>query len=476
MKLVICGLVLIVFGITLSAPFQFDDHSLFAGASVWLPLQTRPLTYATFWLNRALGGENPIGFHLVNLIAHGVASLLLLSTLSLLIPPRAAFLAAIIFAVHPLQVEPVAYIFARSSMLATMFCLASLHAWLRDKHWVAAVLFVLALLSKEECAAFPVAIAALDYLIRKKPLRAGPIAAMLAAAFGAVAWVAAATIATPGSGAGSQAGIAPLDYFFSQGTVLLRYARLLVFPTGLSIDPQIAHASPAVGLACWIVIAIAAAATFRLEAGKWFAIGLILILPTSSFFPAADLAVDRRLYLPMIALSSAAGLIINSLRSKWVVPALAIAMAAVSLVRVQVWRTEKNLWADAAAKAPEKVRPKLWLLKLSGEAPTQQEAADLRRLAPDDPVVASELGKALLTAGRNNEALSEFGRAVALSPHDATAYNNRGAAYLALGLKEPAVESLIKALEIDPCLTSALENLSRAGVDVTSRSTQRCAQ
>jgi tetratricopeptide (TPR) repeat protein len=445
--LLLCAAILLVFGMTLASPFQYDDHSLIAGPSVWLQSQTRPLTYATFWINRALGGDNPLGYHAVNLSLHLAASLLLLSALRRIIPPQAAMLAVFIFAVHPLQVEAVAYIFARSTLLATLFCLLSLNLWLRDRPWLAVAAFALALLAKEECAAFPVALALLP---DKRPVNLKPIAAMLAMALTAVARVALATASIAGSGAGSQAGVSSVDYFLTQGTVILRYARQLFIPSGLSIDPLIPLVPPLTGLLSWLLIALAC------RFNRWILLALILILPTSSIFPAADLAADRRVYLPMLALSAAGGLLLSRINRSWIAVAV---LAAVSFQRVQVWKSEQSLWADAQDKAPSKLRPKIWLLRTSTNPVSNETANSLRSLAPDSPAVANELGRAFMIEGRYQEALAEFARAVALAPTDALAYNNRGAAFLALGLREPAIESFKEALKLQPDLTEAKENL-----------------
>src|SRR5436309_5212949 len=84
---------LVAFGASLGAGFHFDDYAIFADPAitsasgwweVWRPVQTRPLTYFTFWLNYQLGGRNPAGYHAVNLALHLAAVLLLYDVLCLL--------------------------------------------------------------------------------------------------------------------------------------------------------------------------------------------------------------------------------------------------------------------------------------------------------------------------------------------------------------------------------------------------------
>ena len=153
------------FGRAVNAPFHFDDYALLVdpviqspagGLEVWRPMQTRPLTYFTFWLNWRLGGFDPIGFHAVNLAIHIVSSFLVLLCLRRLMPERAAFIAAFVFAIHPVQTEAVVYVFARSTLLSSCLAFAAFLSWLRGRHWMAVAWFAAALLAKEEVAAFPV--------------------------------------------------------------------------------------------------------------------------------------------------------------------------------------------------------------------------------------------------------------------------------------------------------------------------------
>ena len=94
---------------------------------VWLPLQTRPLTQFSFWANHALGGgsgeANPLPWHLVNLLLHAVNTWLVWRIAMRMLPSQGAWIAAALFALHPLQSEPVNYVFARSTLLMTTFCL-----------------------------------------------------------------------------------------------------------------------------------------------------------------------------------------------------------------------------------------------------------------------------------------------------------------------------------------------------------------
>src|ERR1035441_804007 len=163
-RLILLAAALLAFVASLGSGFNFDDYAIFADPAlqsargwleVWAPLQTRPLTYFTFWLNRQMGAGDPLGYHLFNLAFHLAAVLLAWECLRRLLPARAAWIAALLFAIHPLQAEAVDYVWARSIVLASLFCFAALWVWLEGRVWLCVAYFAAALLAKEECAAFP---------------------------------------------------------------------------------------------------------------------------------------------------------------------------------------------------------------------------------------------------------------------------------------------------------------------------------
>lgn len=100
--LIVMAGALVVFGASLGASFHLDDYTLFSDPAitspsgwwyVWRPLQTRPLTYFTFWLNYQLGGQNAIGYHAANLALHLFALWILYPVLLRLLGKKAAWIA-----------------------------------------------------------------------------------------------------------------------------------------------------------------------------------------------------------------------------------------------------------------------------------------------------------------------------------------------------------------------------------------------
>lgn len=463
------------FALVLAGSFHFDDYSLFRDPAitspdgwveVWRLVQTRPLTWFTFWLNYQASGASPAPYHAVNLALHAAAATTLLLCLRRLVDERVALVAALLFAVHPFQTEPVAYVFARGTLLCTLLCLIALWLTLRRLDGWAVAAFGLALLAKEECAAFPLFLMALKLTDKPERRRFGPEFAMIALALAAGARVIWATTVIRGAGAAFGAGIGPVEYASYQGLALVRYLRMLVIPWGFSVDPELVVSAGLRALA-WLVVAGAAIVALRWwrdrGPGFWFAAGLLLIAPSSSILPANDLAADRRMYLPMIAFSVFLSLLLARGR-RWFGVATIIALAGVSMGYSWIWRSERSLWTEAVSRAPAKVRPRIWLSRavLPVEAlPLLDEA---QKTAREDDAVASEQGRVFLELGRPADALSAFGRALALKPGDADAVNNRGVALELLGQRDAAVQDFQRALAMDPCLFHARLNLKRQGV------------
>jgi len=134
--------------------------------STEVPSQYFPLTYTTFWLEYKLWGLNPAGYHIVNIALHTINALLVWLLLSRLSVPG-AWLAAAIFALHPVHVESVAWITERKNVLSCMFYLLAIVAWLKFTikpmipHWkyyfLAIALYALAIFSKTTACTLPAA-------------------------------------------------------------------------------------------------------------------------------------------------------------------------------------------------------------------------------------------------------------------------------------------------------------------------------
>lgn len=464
----------LVWGWSIFGPFHFDDHSMLRDPrvtdsggwwQVWLPLQTRPLTQFSFWLNYFLSGANALPFHAVNLLLHALNTWLVWRVLSRLTTASgeaaaaaAATIGAMVFALHPLQSEPVNYVFARSTLLMTAFCLFTVWFWIEDRYWPALGCFVLALLAKEECVTLPLALLLIDRMRGRRP-RYWMAGGMLVAAGLAGVRAVVATRATPGAGAGFGAGITPVAYFEAQGVVIWRYLRLLIVPFGFTVDTEVAQPEVWVAALGWAAIAGLCVVAY---CGRWWWVLMlfVLLIPSSTIFPAEDLAADRRMYLPLFAVG---GLVAGFawLRGRVVAVAVLLSLGAVSAYRTAfVWSSERALWQEAVERSPGKVRARIQLARTLDAAEAEAVLAEAAKMAPQDADVPNELGLILLRNGRAPEALAAFGRALALQPGSPMMLNNRGVALMELGQAKAAQADFVRALERDPCLADARRNLA----------------
>lgn len=462
---------LAAFGGSLFSGFHFDDYGMLQDPAITLPdgwarcwrwMQTRPLTWFSFWLNYRVSGREPMLWHAVNLALHAACAVVLYRLLRR-VAPAAAWLAALVFAVHPIDAEAVDYVYARATLLCALFSVLAIDSWMRERQWTSVAWFALAVLAKEECVSMPLVLALYSLVRGELRRRVLALGAMIGIAALAGIRVIAAIRVTGMKNIGANAGISPLAYLSEQGIAILRYIGLVVFPWAFTVDPQITEPLWVWRVLAWLILsALIGVAAIRLrdvKAAFWILAGLILLIPSSSIFPAADLAADRRMYLSMMAFAAAIGLL---LPKRWTAVIL-IVLASLSIERSYVWASDERLWGEAVRLAPDKVRPRIQLARAVVPEEALQVLQDAARIAPQDPDVATELARVYLELHRSADALAQAGRALAFKPRDAHALNNRGAVLLAMNQTAAARRDFMESLRIDACLEEARQNLERSG-------------
>ncbi len=491
----------VIYGPAMHGPFLFDDLFLpFANPAapleplrLWL-LGVRPTLMFSYWLNYEISGASPSAFHLLNVEIHAVNSILAFF-IALNLFRRAglaqknrlvlAAFSGILFLVHPLQTESVAYIAGRSESLASFFFLAAYTIFLYRKReavsWrvstAIVALFALAVTTKENMAALAPALILTDCFWNSKgawkAIKANwrlyaPLAIFAAAGLLFVA----VALSTSKSAGFHLRGAAWYQYFFTETRAIWVYLGLFVFPIAQSGDHDfsISHTVFEHGAALAIAaLCVAVAAAFRGRkryplAAFGFFLFLVLLAPTSSVIPISDALVERRMYLPVLALSLVAAQFLSryDLRDHVAIALLCVALCLFGIAayrRNRVWSDEGTFWADAVNASPDKSRP-YWNLTQAAVGRNNCDAPvpylrEADHAMANDPLIIASWAKVLGCKGRLQEALAKLRQAENIQPPSSVIFEMEGLLYGEMGKFDESKAALDKAIAIDPGYASA---------------------
>lgn len=487
---------------TLDVRRAFGAHYGHAGGPT-LQGPFRPLATLTWSLQYALHGRAPLGYHLVNVLLHAVATalvaLLALRLLRAAAPARAgpgALGAGLLFALHPAHVEAVAPIVARTDLLAAAGGLAALLLALgprRPARLAGAFAALLAgMLSKETAAAVPVLYALAATLLPgaaglearpgfRRPERRRALASVALGSSVLAAAVVAYLAIRPGPAAAPPEarwfGTWPPSVVWNTMTrALAEYLRVLVFPARLSTDfgyaariPFTQGFWPEAGLATAAWGSVLAAGLLAARRAPLFSLAVLwtfaALLPVLNVVPIGVLMAERLLYLPSAGLCVWAGQLpaavagrLRSPRARAAVAgagALVLLLLAVrTLVRSADWRTPLSLWEAELTAAPRDpvVNNNLAVQYTArGEQRRALERLDVAlAVAPAYWRAWVNRGIALQGLGDSRGALASFARASAIAPREAGPYHFAGWALSEAGDCEHALTAFARAEELQP--------------------------
>lgn len=440
----------------------------------------RPLVSLSLMADFLLWGPRPFGFHLTNVLLHGAISVLVFLFLCRVFPQRGgvALASALVFAVHPVHCESVAWISGRTDLVATGLMLASLLALTAApaRRWGlprSLLCFLLALFAKESALVLPLLAGA--YLAAFEAQWARRRAGRLIVFFGlAVAFYLAMRFAVAEVKAGAVSVLSPAETVFSSLATLWLYLGKMILPVNLTayitnppaaslLDPRAAAGAVVLALAVFALVRVWKRGDRPLAFTLTFALVSLLPLanivrisgPADMGFPAAE----RFLYGPSIALIAAGAALVSYLlrgrRPRAVLAASAVLVLAVLTVhRNAVWRDEGALFEDALSSSPK--APLLWNnlgICRSREGRHSEAVESLRRaagLSGFSPRVLVNLASALREAGRIKESLDVLDQAASRGVVPAAVRHNRGKALSALGDHRAAASELEEALKLHP--------------------------
>jgi tetratricopeptide (TPR) repeat protein len=445
----------------------------------------RPLLLVTFALNHAISGDATWSYHLLNLVLHWLAVVLVFRIVrdhlwlaEAAVPVATA--AALVVAVHPLNTETLDYLSARSALLTTVFYLGAFDTAVRGRRGWALGLFAAALLTKAIAVTLPLALAAYWLLARRQgqaPPGAsrGFFAALVALAAAGVLYRV-ALVPRAAVVASHEAGVTPWIYCMTEWSAYLYYLRLFLWPDALVVDrldyPVVRSFLAPQAWASLLGLVFLAALAWRARrrcpaltfAACWYAITLAA---ESTVFPLAEPVNEHRPYLAMLGLGTAAALGLHALARRLarrrpaalaavfmaLVATVATALGAATVARNAVWNDDYQLWRDATVKAPR--NPRAWLnagyaAMSRGDLPDAERLLlEARRLRPCYAYVLMNLSALAVRTGDLAGSLRWADEAVRCNPDLALTHYYRAAALERLGRTDEALAAYRETTAID---------------------------
>jgi tetratricopeptide (TPR) repeat protein len=497
-----------------------------------------PLTMVSHAVDYALWGLNPAGHHLTSIILHalntGLVFVLGVRLAGFARPGPAGsspdptpidrsavvtgLVAALLFGLHPLHVESVAWVSERKDVLSALFFLLSLLAYLRYATDISSKrpfyyalclgLFVLALMSKPMAVTLPVVLLILDYypLKRDWPLKRTralkdalleklPFFALSAASGVVTLWAQRGAIVTSEKLAlASRIAVAVRGYAFYIYKTLVPAKLAPIYP--MPLEGEFFNLWFFASLTLLIAItafciytAVYSTKSRRAFLAAWLYY-LVTLLPVIGLVQVGVQAVaDRYAYLPSIGPFILAGLGAGFLFEKWTrartvviaVMVMVSALLAYGTVRQsRAWKDSLTLWSHGIRLYPDRV-PTAYYNRGVAYAEGEGEGGDLARAIEDySTAIALSPGhtKAYLNRGsiyglqgRYARAIEDFDTAIVLAPGDKEAYYNRGLAHDNRGDIEKALEDYNTAIRVSP--DYAMAYASRGGAFVKTGNLKR---
>jgi Flp pilus assembly protein TadD len=439
-----------------------------------------PLTWVSHALDYAVWGLNPLGHHLTNNILHAVNTFIVVVLVVKLLetwhasrqqnparhPSQDLIIAAVtglLFGLHPLHVESVAWVSERKDLLCAMFFLLSVLAYTNKHYLLVVFLFALALLSKPMAVSLPAVLLILDWhpfnrissvksflsaFLEKLPLIALSIVSSVLT-----------VLAQKAEGAMQPFEVTPLSSrVLVAAESLLSYLWKMVWPVNLipyySYPGNVSLFSAEYFLSVIIVFGITAACLIMVKKQKlWLAAWgyyVITLLPVLGIVQVGGQAMaDRYTYLPSLGPFILIGLIGAELWGKYRLRGAAVAglviAAAILIVgslsfltykQTAVWKDSLSLWSYTAARDPE------------------------------DPMIHNYLGLVYINRNMLDKAMEQYLIAVDLSPDYAEAHNNLGVIYQFSNMPDKAMEQYIIAVNLKPDFADAYYNLGGVYMDL----------
>ncbi len=450
-----------------------------------------PLTILSLALDYQLVGMKPFWYHFVNLLFHLFNTVLVFLFIKRLSSNKTnvALIVALLFAIHPMHLESVAWISERKDVLYTFFFLLSLIFYLRHLDTpkisllaLSLFLFILSALSKPAAVTLPVVLVLIDWYLNKKLTTKTIIEKvpffLVALIIGYVTWVIQAKTAISDFGSYT---IPQRFMFAAYGSVM--YIVKLFVPYNLAVlhpYPALNNGLPIIYYITFVVaLGLLAAVVWSLRHTKVVAFGAMFYLINVALvlqFVSVGMAIisERYTYVPYIGLCFILAMgyhYYTTQKPQMATPLLAVLLGFVGIMsivtfnRTAVWQNSDVLWTDVINKYPDK-SPVAYNNRgnyFRNDNQQQKALADFNKaisLLSDYQLAYVNRGNVYFTLNRNEEAIKDYNKGIELKPDDAKAYCNRSAVQFQLGQYDKAIEDASKALELKPIYPDAWLNRS----------------
>jgi protein O-mannosyl-transferase len=459
--------------------------------------QYHPVVDTVYWIEDKLWGDNVLGYHLVTIALHAAAALLLVKILRRLKIPG-AWLAAAIFALHPVEVESVAWMVEIKNTLSGLFFFAAILTFLefderrtRGNYFLLLLFFVVGILTKAIVATVPVVALILIWWKRRTidwRRDVWPLLPLVALAIAAAALSAYVERAFSGA-EGEEFQFSIVERFLIAGRAFWFYIGKVFWPADLSliyprwkIDASVwwQYLFPTAMLAAFV------AAWFQRKQLRWLFAGLLFfgttILPLLGFFNVNfyrfSFVADHFQYLPslgiIVPVASGAILALRALNG-WQLAAgralcatLLIGLAVLSWNQSQMYQDNETCYRMVLAK-----NPMSWTAhynvgsELLQRGQIENAAAEFKKvleLEPTNPLAEREarngLGGTAAATGNLDGAIAQFQRAVQIYPRDAQGHNGIAAILHRQGHLAEAIAEYERTAELRPNSAPVLSNFA----------------
>ena len=453
-----------------------------------------PITVATLAMNYAMTGLDPSSYLITNLLLHLANTGLVFYFIWQLSGKKlwvAAF-SALVFGIHPMHVESVAWVSERKDVLYTLFFLLSLIKYWRflndgkNKDLIYCFLFFgLSILSKPAAIILPFVLVLLDYWYGRK-INGKAIIEKLPFLLVSMGFALATFLIQ------SKTAVASLDYyplwtrfFFASYTSMMYIIRFFVpyplsafhpFPMTKSMSwPMML--SPAFMLALLALVWFKRKNKLLVFSFFFFMINVVLVLQFISI--GGTLLSERYTYVPYIGIAFIVGMLLDKYSASvnkyilWGIPAVALLIfGVITFQRTKVWRNSETLWTDAIKHFPTAPVPRTnranYLISTSTGVRDKVRQNEMLQMALEDcnESVRSNPNHAkayenrqniYLRLGKDSLALIDANSLIRLEPRNRLGYYAKGESYRRLKMPDSAIKYINKCLEISPNTDFALD-------------------